>query len=58
MAIRVGPGGEVTGVSATPSGNLPPSVIACVTARARRAQFDPPEGGAATVQVPVTFVKQ
>lgn len=58
MAIRVGPGGEVTGVSATPSGNLPPSVIDCVTARARRAQFDPPEGGAATVQVPVTFVKQ
>jgi hypothetical protein len=58
MSIKVGPGGEVTGVSATPSGNLPPSVIDCVTARARRAQFDPPEGGAATVQVPVTFVKQ
>jgi len=58
MAIKVGPGGEVSGVSATPSGNLPPSVIDCVTARARRAQFDPPEGGAATVQVPVTFVKQ
>jgi hypothetical protein len=58
MAIKVGPGGEVTGVTATPSGNLPPGVIDCVTARARRAQFDPPEGGAATVQVPVTFVKQ
>ncbi len=58
MGIRVGPGGEVTNVSATPSGNLPPSVVDCVTARARRAQFDPPEGGAATVQVPVTFVKQ
>jgi hypothetical protein len=58
MAIKVGPGGEVTGVTATPSGNLPPGVIDCVTARARRAQFDPPEGGGATVQVPVTFVKQ
>jgi hypothetical protein len=58
MAIKVGPGGEVTGVTATPSGNLAPGVIDCVTARARRAQFDPPEGGAATVQVPVTFVKQ
>lgn len=58
MAIKVGPGGEVAGVTATPSGNLPPGVIDCVTARARRAQFDPPEGGAATVQVPVTFVKQ
>jgi outer membrane biosynthesis protein TonB len=58
MSIKVGPGGEVTNVSATPSGNLPPMVVDCVTARARRAQFDPPEGGSAVVQVPVTFVKQ
>jgi TonB family protein len=58
LSIKVGPGGEVTNVSATPSGNLPPGVTDCVTARARRAQFDPPEGGSAVVQVPVTFVKQ
>jgi len=58
MSIKVGPGGEVSNVSATPSGNLPPGVVECVTARARRAQFDPPEGGSAVVQVPVTFVKQ
>jgi hypothetical protein len=58
MSIKVGPGGEVTNVSATPSGNLPPGVVDCVTARARRAQFEPPEGGSAVVQVPVTFVKQ
>lgn len=58
LAIRVGPGGEVSNVTATPSGNLPPGVVDCVTARARRAQFDPPEGGSAVVQVPVTFVKQ
>ncbi|HTQ04112.1 MAG TPA: AgmX/PglI C-terminal domain-containing protein [Polyangiaceae bacterium] len=58
LAIKVGPGGEVANVQATPSGNLPPGVVDCVTARAKHAQFDPPEGGAAVVQVPVTFVKQ
>jgi hypothetical protein len=58
LAIKVGPGGEVSGVSATPSGNLPPGVVDCVTARAKRAQFDAPEGGASVVNVPVTFVKQ
>jgi hypothetical protein len=58
LAIKVGPGGEVSSVSATPSGNLPPGVVDCVTNRAKRAQFDPPEGGASVVNVPVTFVKQ
>jgi hypothetical protein len=58
LSIKVGAGGEVSGVTATPSGNLPPSVVACVQARARSAQFDPPDGGSAVVQVPVTFVKQ
>jgi len=58
LSITVGPGGEVTNVTATPSGNLPSSVIGCVQARARAAQFDPPEGGSAVVVVPVTLVKQ
>lgn len=59
LTIRVGPGGEVAGVSAAPSGNLPPSVVSCVQTRARAAQFSPPEGGtSAVVVVPVTFVKQ
>lgn len=58
LAIRVGPGGEVQGVTAVPAGNLPPSVVSCVRARASAAQFDPPEGGSAVVNVPVTFVKQ
>ncbi len=57
LSIKVGAGGEVGGVTATPSGN-------CLqrrgvrAARARSAQFDPPDGGSAVVQVPVTFVKQ
>lgn len=58
LVIRVGPGGEVSGVTATPSGNLPASVVSCVQARAKAAQFDAPEGGSAAINVPVTFVKQ
>jgi hypothetical protein len=58
LSIRVGPGGEVQGVSASPSGNLPGSVVSCVQSRASAAQFDPPEGGSAVIVVPVSFVKQ
>jgi hypothetical protein len=58
LNIRVGPGGEVQGVTAAPNGNLPDSVVSCVKARAQAAQFDPPQGGMAVIQVPVTFVKQ
>ena len=59
LTIQVGPGGEVTSVSASQSGSLPPSVVSCVRARAQAAQFDGPEGGqGAVIAVPVTFVKQ
>jgi hypothetical protein len=58
LTIRVGPGGEVSGVTASPSGNLPATVVSCVQARAQAAQFDAPQGGAAVILVPVTFVKQ
>ena len=58
LSIRVGPGGEVQSVSASPSGNLGGDVVGCVRSRAQAAQFDPPEGGSAVVVVPVTFVKQ
>jgi len=58
LTIRVGAGGEVAGVTPSPSGSLPASVISCVVARAQAAQFDPPEGGSAVIAVPVTFVKQ
>lgn len=58
LTIRVGPGGEVAGVNAVPSGTLPGSVVDCVKSRASAARFDAPEGGAAAILVPVTFVKQ
>jgi hypothetical protein len=58
LTIRIGPGGEVASVSGSPSGNIPSSVVSCVKARAQAAQFAPPDGGSAVINVPVSFVKQ
>lgn len=58
LTIRVGPAGEVSGVTARPSGNLPAIVVSCVQTRAEAAQFAVPEGGSAVILVPVNFVKQ
>lgn len=58
LSLEVGPGGEVQSVGAAARGNLSSEVVACVRARARTAQFDPPEGGLAFVQVPVSLVRQ
>jgi hypothetical protein len=58
LSIKVGPTGQVLSVTANKTGNLPASVIDCVKARANSASFSPPQGGAAVVQVPVSFVKQ
>lgn len=58
LTIQVGPGGNVSSVSGGPSGNIPGSVVECVKARARAAQFSPPDGGSAAINVPISFVKQ
>ena len=58
LSIKVGPTGQVASVGATKTGNLPESVLDCVKARANSANFSAPQGGAAVVQVPVSFVKQ
>jgi hypothetical protein len=58
LSIRVGAGGEVTNVSASTSGTVPDSLANCIRARASSAQFEPPSGGMAVVQVPVNLVKQ
>jgi hypothetical protein len=57
ITAKIGPNGEV--LSASPSGSgLSGTVISCVAARVSSAQFAPPEGGGATVVIPVTFVSQ
>jgi hypothetical protein len=54
ITATLGPQGEV--LSASPSGGgLSGSVIACVATRVSSAQFAPPDGGAATVTIPVKF---
>lgn len=58
LTIQVGPGGGVSSVAASPSGNIPAGVVSCVRARAQAAQFAPPDGGSAVINVPVSFVKQ
>lgn len=55
LAIRVGPGGEVQSVGASPSGNVPQSIVSCIAGRARQGVFQPPVGGSALVQVPVVL---
>jgi hypothetical protein len=57
LAIRVGPGGEVQGVDAAPSGNLPGSIVSCVRSRAQSGLFAPPIGGSAVVMVPVSLIR-
>lgn len=58
ITARIGPNGEV--VVANPSGGngLSKEVIDCVVARFKSARFSPPEGGGATIVVPVSFVGQ
>jgi hypothetical protein len=58
VTARIGPNGEVLSASASGGGGLSGSVVSCVQARVASAQFAPPEGGGATVVIPVTFVSQ
>ena len=58
LRITVAASGAVSQVSAAPSGNIPGALVACVKAQASAASFSPPEGGTATITVPVTFVRQ
>lgn len=54
LTIMVGEGGEVVRVVSNNTGNLG-DAVACVLARARAAQFEPPNGGSATISTQITF---
>ncbi|HEX9297395.1 MAG TPA: AgmX/PglI C-terminal domain-containing protein [Polyangiaceae bacterium] len=58
ITAKIGPNGEV--VSATPSGGagLGDEVVSCVVRRVQSATFSPPEGGGASIVIPVTFALQ
>jgi TonB family protein len=56
ILIKVAADGSVSNVTPTPR-SLPQGVVDCVLRRAYQAKFDPPEGGAAVIAVPITFVR-
>jgi tetratricopeptide (TPR) repeat protein len=57
LSLRVGAEGKVQRVVAIVTG-LRESTADCILQRAATGAFHPPTGGKATVQLPVTFVKQ
>jgi hypothetical protein len=58
ITAKIGPNGEVISASPSGGGGLSSTVISCVAARVSSAQFSAPEGGGATIVIPVTFVSQ
>lgn len=58
ITAKIGPNGEVLGASPSGGGGLSGTVISCVAARVASSQFSPPEGGGATIVIPVSFFPQ
>lgn len=57
LKFRLTCDGMVTSIHASTDG-LPQKLVNCLMARVRSSTFAPPEGGSATIQVPLTFKKQ
>lgn len=55
LILRIGANGQVVSANAVPAGSIDSSTTACMAARARSAQFEPPEGGQATITIPITL---
>jgi hypothetical protein len=58
ITAKIGPNGEVLSASPSGGGGLSGTVISCVAARVASSQFAPPEGGGATIVIPVSFFPQ
>ena len=54
VTVRVEPAGAVVVEDESHEG-LTPALVSCVITRVQSATFGPPQGGAATVVIPVTF---
>ena len=57
LVAKIGPNGEVRGVSGGGGGGLG-AIVPCLKAVVGSGGFAPPDGGGATVTIPITFVKQ
>jgi hypothetical protein len=55
ITAKIGAGGEVASAQAESAG-LSQATIYCLLAVVRTASFSPPDGGGATIVIPVTFV--
>lgn len=58
VTAGIGPNGEVLSAVASGGDTLSATVKSCVSARVSAAQFAPPDGGGATITIPVTFSQQ
>jgi len=58
FVANVGPNGEVTSVEVRENSGLNDFVLDCIKKKIRNAEFAPPGGGGAPVQLPVNFIKQ
>jgi hypothetical protein len=57
LEATLGARGEITGVKATGK-DLPPDLLKCISSVVHAAQFAPPEGGSATLTLPITMTRQ
>ncbi len=58
VTLKVGPNGEVSSASAAGASGLSSSLVNCLVGRVRGLQFDPPQGGGATLVIPMGFEVQ
>lgn len=58
VTVKLGATGEPLSTSSTQTGTLPPTVADCVKTVIMGAQFGAPDGGGATMVIPVTFQSQ
>ncbi len=58
ITAKIGPNGEVLGATPSGGGGLSGTVIGCVASRVASAQFSPPDGGGATIVIPISFQPQ
>ncbi len=58
ITAKIGKNGEVLGVTPSEGSTLSTTVVNCVAARVASAQFSPPEGGLATIVIPVSMTPE
>jgi hypothetical protein len=58
ITAKIGPNGEVSSASASGASGLSPALVGCLVGRVRGLQFEPPQGGGATLIIPMGFEVQ